>query len=141
MLAIHELGETIIGDLTQFQICKNEKEKMEHDAVHQILGELISGEKIESLFLKFDSQLTKEAIFAYQCDKLECDLQAKLYDQENCVDLANQTGNSSIHDKRVIELMETGISWSEMWINFGQKAYNYDENFMSVSQYALKNKI
>lgn len=28
MLAIHELGETIIGDLTQFQICKKEKEKM-----------------------------------------------------------------------------------------------------------------
>ena len=27
MLAIHELGETVIGDLTQFQIDKDEKEK------------------------------------------------------------------------------------------------------------------
>lgn len=27
MLAIHELGETIIGDLTQFQISKDDKEK------------------------------------------------------------------------------------------------------------------
>lgn len=36
MLAIHELGETIIGDLTQFQISKEEKEKKEHEAVHSI---------------------------------------------------------------------------------------------------------
>ncbi len=28
MLAIHELGETVIGDLTQFQIDKDEKEKI-----------------------------------------------------------------------------------------------------------------
>ena len=27
MLAIHEIGETAIGDLTQFQISKEEKEK------------------------------------------------------------------------------------------------------------------
>ena len=33
MLAIHELGETVIGDLTQFEISKDEKEKIEHEAV------------------------------------------------------------------------------------------------------------
>ena len=36
MLAIHELGETVIGDLTQFQISKKEKEKIEHEAVNKI---------------------------------------------------------------------------------------------------------
>ena len=81
MLAIHELGETIIGDLTLFQISKEEKEKIEHEAVHKILSSLIDGEKIEELFLEFDSHETKEALFAYQCDKLECDIQSKLYDQ------------------------------------------------------------
>lgn len=80
MLAIHELGETIIGDLTQFQISKEEKEKKEHEAVHSILSSLIDGDKIEELFLEFDSHATAEALFAYQCDKLECDLQCKLYD-------------------------------------------------------------
>ena len=45
MLAIHELGETIIGDLTQFQISKEEKEKREHEAVHEILGTLLDGEQ------------------------------------------------------------------------------------------------
>lgn len=43
MLAIHELGETIIGDLTQFEISKEEKEKIEHAAVHKILGSLLDG--------------------------------------------------------------------------------------------------
>ena len=67
MLAIHELGETIIGDLTEFQISRKEKEKIEHEAVHNILSSLIDGEEIEKLFLEFDAQETKEAIFAYQC--------------------------------------------------------------------------
>lgn len=31
MLAIHELGETIIGDITQFELNKEEKEKIDHD--------------------------------------------------------------------------------------------------------------
>ena len=47
MLAIHELGETVIGDLTQFQISKAEKEKLEHEAVHKILEGLLDGETID----------------------------------------------------------------------------------------------
>ena len=69
MLAIHELGETIIGDLTQFQISKEEKEKLEHEAVHNILSSLLDGDKIEELFLEFDKHETPEAKFAYQSDK------------------------------------------------------------------------
>jgi len=37
MLAIHELGETLIGDITLFQMSKEEKEKIEHEAVSKIL--------------------------------------------------------------------------------------------------------
>lgn len=106
MLAIHELGETVIGDLTQFQISRAEKEKIEHQAVHKILSELIDGKQIEELFLEFDAHESKEAQFAYQCDKLECDLQCKLYDEQNCVDLHNQSNNDTIHDKQVQKLLE-----------------------------------
>ena len=49
MLAIHELGETIIGDLTQFQISKDEKKNIEHRAVHNILSTMLDGDKIEEL--------------------------------------------------------------------------------------------
>ena len=141
MLAVHELGETIIGDLTQFEISKEEKEKMEHEAVHEILGGLLDGRQIEELFLEFDSHNTKEAMFAYQCDKLECDLQCKLYDEEGCVDLNKQEGNATLKNTVVQDLLKKGASWSTMWLKFGQRTYPYDDNFRAVSNYAINNKI
>ena len=141
MLAIHELGEAIIGDLTQFQISKKEKEIIEHEAVHKILGSLLDGEEIEKLFLEFDNKSSKEALFAYQCDKLECDLQCKLYDQENTVDFNKQENNKTFYNEDVQKLYKDGLSWSEMWIMFGQNRYNYDDNFKAVSNYAYNNKL
>lgn len=141
MLAIHELGETIIGDLTQFQISKEEKIKIEHDAVKEILSNLLEKKQIEELFLEFDSHKTKEAMFAYQCDKLECDLQSKLYDEEGCVDLNHQENNKTMDNKLVKQLLQEKNSWSEMWLKFGQSIYPYDDNFIAVSNYALNNNI
>lgn len=141
MLAIHELGETVIGDLTQFQISKAEKEKLEHEAVHKILEGLLDGETIEELFLEFDSHSTKEAMFAYQCDKLECDLQCKLYDEEGAVDLSKQEGNKTMNNDAVKALLDDGASWSTMWLKFGQQTYPYDDNFRAVSNFAINNKI
>lgn len=141
MLAIHELGETIIGDLTQFEISPEEKKKIEREAVHQILGSLFDGQEIEKLFLEFDDHETKEAKFAYQCDKLECDLQSKLYDQEHCVDVTKQDDNNTAKNPIVRNLLDNGASFSEMWIKYGQQKYNYDRNFRAVSDYALENKL
>ena len=141
MLAIHEIGESVIGDLTQFEIDNIDKEKLEHQAVHKILGGLLDSNQIESLFLEFDARNTKESIFAYQCDKLECDLQSKLYDEEGCVDLSDQSNNVAFNNKRVQELLKTDNSWSSMWLKFGQQVYPYDDNFMAVSNYALNNEI
>ena len=141
MLAIHELGETIIGDLTQFQISKEEKIKIEHEAVSNILKDLLDGENINKLYLEFDERKTKEAIFAHFCDKLECDLQCRLYDEEGCVDFCNQDVNDTYNHPDVQKFLNKGMSWSEMWLRFGQEKYNYDDNFKSVSDYAIKNKI
>ena len=107
MLAIHELGETVIGDLTQFQISKSEKEKIEHEAVHKILNNLLDCSQIENLFLEFDAHVTKEAKFAYQCDKLECDLQSKLYDEEGCVDLNKEKNNALLTNEFVAKMFNT----------------------------------
>ena len=141
MLAIHELGETVIGDLTQFEISEEEKEKIEHEAVHEILSGILDGKQIEKLFLEFDKHATKEAMFAYQCDKLECDLQSKLYDEEGCVDLNKQDGNDTLKNSSVQELLKAGASWSTMWLRFGQQVYPYDDNFRAVSNYAINNEI
>lgn len=141
MLAIHELEEIYIGDLTLFQISKEEKEKLGHEAIIKVLDDLLDKEQIISLIIEFDERKTKEAIFAYQCDKLECDLQSKLYDEEGCVDLNNQQGNKTFENAKVQELLKEEGTWSGMWLEFGQQRYHYDENFTSVSNYAKKNNI
>jgi putative hydrolase of HD superfamily len=141
MLAVHELGEIVIGDLTMFEISKEEKAKREKEAVHKILCGLLDGKEIENLFTEFNSHSTKEAMFAYQCDKLECDLQSKLYDEEGCVDLNKQEGNDLLENELVKKLLSEEKSWSGMWLRFGQTVYPYDDNFKDVSKYALNNSI
>ena len=141
MLAIHEIGETAIGDIDQFQMSKEEKEKKEHEAVHNVLNGLLKGEEIENLFLEFDSHKTKESMFSYMCDKLECDLQCKLYDEENCVDLNHQENNKIMNNKIVKKCLDNGDSWSTMWLKFGQEIYPYDDNFRSVSNYAMTHEL
>jgi len=141
MLAVHELGETIIGDLTQFQIDKAEKERIEHEAVHNILGSLLDGDVIEALFLEFDAHETPEAMFAYQCDKLECDLQCKLYDEEWCVDLTKQKSCNAAENEKVQQLLKENKTWSDMWLQYDSENIPYDENFLAMIKYAMNHKI
>lgn len=141
MLAVHELEEILIGDLTMFQVSKEEKITMGHKAIEDVLSSLLNKDQIIGLIKEFDAKETPEALFAYRCDKLECDLQSKLYDEENCVDLNNQDGNSTMEHPIVKELLDSGMTWSEMWLAFGQKVYNYDQNFREVSSYAMQNNI
>lgn len=141
MLAVHELEEIYIGDLTLFEISKESKQQIGHVAVSKVLNSLLDKEKIMQLIVEFDEGVTDEAKFAYYCDKLECDLQSKLYDEEGCVDLKNQEGNKAFTDRNVHQLLEQEKSWSGMWLMFGQQRYNYDENFTNVSNYAKNNSI
>lgn len=141
MLAVHELEEILIGDLTLFQIDKETKERMGHEAIEEVLSGLLSKEEIKALILEFDAKETMEAKFAFYCDKLECDLQSKIYDEEHCVDLNKQDGNTTFMDSKVQELLQTEKSWSGMWLQFGQNRYGYDENFTAISNYAKQNSI
>lgn len=141
MLAVHELEETIIGDLTYLDISAEEKKRIGHQAIEKILAELINGEQIKALILEFDEKQTKEAMFAYHCDKLECDLQCKLYDEAGCVDPYNQ-GDSADHKPEIMEKLKNGeITWSESWMNHDRPKYLDDDNFMEVFDYALDNPI
>lgn len=141
MLSVHELEEIIIGDLTQFQINSEVKTEIGHEAIEKILEGILDKNKIKNLILEFDERETPEAKFAYYCDKLECDLQSKLYDEIGLVNLNNQEGNETMNNDLVQSLLNCGRSWSEMWLLFGQKKYNYDDNFLAVSNYALNNNI
>ena len=141
MLAIHELSETIIGDLTQFDITAEEKLKKEHEAVHNILKPLIDGKEIEEIIEEFDKRETEEAKFAFQCDKLEADIPCKLYDQEGCVDINNKKANNATQNKTINEISNESSSWSNIWIKYSQNKYPYDDNFIALSNYINDNDI
>ena len=141
MLAVHEMEEIIIGDLTLFQVDKAHKDQMGHKAIKEVLAPLSKGSTIEQLILEFDAHESKESIFAYQCDKLDADLQCRLYDEEGCVDLHNQQSSNALKNGEVKKLLNSGMSWSEMWLTFGQRRYPYDDNFIAISNYAKSNKI
>ena len=138
MLAIHELGETVIGDLTQFQISKDEKKKLEHAAVHELLKDIPGGEELETLFLEFDERQTPDALFAHFCDKLDCDTQSTVYGNKGYVDLSDQEDNKTFHNERVQRLLSELHTFGGMWVSFGQEVYGYDEPCMDYSRYLLK---
>ena len=139
MLAVHELEEIIIGDMTAWDLPADEKKRLGRHAVQKILSELVHGDYILEIISEFEAKATPEATFAYQIDKLECDLQSKLYDSEGCVDVANlQAPSNIIEDPTVKQLLQSGKSWSAMWMQFGRESYPYDHNFREVSLHAEK---
>lgn len=141
MLSVHELEEIVIGDLTLFDIDIEEKKKIGHQAMEKVLSHLNIKDNLKNIILEFDERKTAEAKFAFFCDKLEADLQAKIYDEGNYVDLSNQENNIAIKSKEVTDLLDKGLSFGEMWLSFSRNRYNYDVNFQKVSNYATKNKI
>lgn len=142
MLAVHELEEISIGDLTLWDTTAENKLEQGHLAIEKILSDLLYKEDIKKIILEFDERKTKEAIFAYHCDKLECDLQCKLYDEEGCVDMNNQSDNPVYHDRKVQSIIKDGdSSWSSMWLEFDRSKYDDDSNFMEVLDYVKNNNI
>ena len=140
MLAVHELEEIKIGDIVEFDVDRTKSKKMGHRAV-KVLNHLIEGDEIVKLILEFDEKKTREAKFAFCCDKLECDIQCKLYDEENYIDIDNQEGNPSLGNEEIYNLLKEEKSVSGMWSAYSQKNFFYDEIFMELSEYIKNNNI
>ncbi|WP_268542725.1 HD domain-containing protein [Candidatus Nitrosotenuis cloacae] len=81
MSLLHDLAETITGDLTPNDVTKSKKEKMENAAMKKILQCL--DKKLEMQYWKiwqeYQKNTTKESCLVHQVDKLEMALQAKVY--------------------------------------------------------------
>jgi len=135
MLAIHEIEEIIIGDITIRDSNYHMKEELGHKAIKEILKDLKMKYDLENLILEFDEKKTKEALFAHYCDKLECDIQAKLYDEENCIDI-----NKYDLEKSELKNHSDEKSWSNMWIEFDRRLYK-DDNFIEIIDYLKNNEI
>lgn len=143
MLAVHELEEIVIGDLTEFDISHEEKMKLGHDAIEKVLDKILIKDEIKSLILEFDERKTKEARFAYHCDKLECDIQCKLYDEKGFVDIKKRKDRiRRIEKQELLEDIDNNkITWSDMWLDHDRSKFLDDDNFIELLEYIRENNI
>lgn len=141
MLAIHELEEIEIGDLAFFETTKEEKLIKGKEATDYILKDFLGKSEITLLLDEYNERQSTEAIFAHHCDKLECDIQMKLYDQEGCFDLNNQLNNPIINNPDVKKVLDSEKSISNAWIEFDRSKYEDDKNFIEIINYLKDNEI
>ena len=141
MLAIHELEEIEIGDLAFYETTKEDKLEKGKNATDLILKDLIGKEEISNLLDEYNERKTEEAIFAYHCDKLECDVQMKLYDQEGCFDLNNQPNNPIIDLPSVKKVLYSENSISNAWIEFDRSKFEDDPVFIEIINWLKDNNI
>ena len=142
MILIHELEEIKIGDLTPFdKISDEEKRKLGQNAVDDILSDLNKKNQYKELIEEFEKMETKESIFAKMCDKLEADIQCKIYCEEKCLDINKDENSRLLKDSRIQKLLENGAkSISDLFIENDRPIYK-EEVFEEIANYLKKNKI
>ena len=81
MALLHDLAESIIGDITPDHITKNEKNSKENLVMKQILKDLPSKitEQYFEIWNEYQKNSSQEAILIHDIDKLEMAFQAKFY--------------------------------------------------------------
>lgn len=83
MCLLHDLAESVTGDMTPSQISKEDKAVLETQHMAEILKNLPSELEREFLELwhEFQQNLTPESRMVHELDKLEMALQAKIYEK------------------------------------------------------------
>ena len=112
--------------------------KIEHEAMVQVIGDLVKKDEFISLLFEFDARKTREAIFAYHCDKLEADLQAKVYQDMGCYhSLDDQNNNVVFKSAKVQQMVADGAKTAfDIWYECDKGIYSDDEVFAQMLDYA-----
>lgn len=84
MILLHDLAESVTGDITPGQLPKESKAELENDAMKKILGCLPEGlsERYLQVWDEFRQGSSEESRLVHQVDKLEMALQAKAYSRD-----------------------------------------------------------
>lgn len=141
MLVIHELEEIKIGDLTPFdKVTKEEKRKSGREAVCGILKDLTKGQEYIGLIDEFEEMQTREAKFCKMIDKLEADLQAKIYCEENRADIAHINNKELLKDERIEKMMRAGNKTvSDFFIEADKPIFS--EEFLEIAEFVKNNEL
>ncbi len=143
-LCLHEIGEIIIGDITPFDnITPEKKEDMEHKAMIEVLGNLKNKDLILNMLYSFDKQDELDSQFAHYCDKLEADIQAKIYqDLGYQHSLDDQENNIVFNSVRVQEIIREGAkSAFDIWYEYDKGIYTDEPVFTKILKYVKENNL
>lgn len=133
MLTLHETEEIIMQDYTLRDGVKEEDKISEGKRiVKEITSGLTSQEEIEKLLDEFNERKTKEAIFCYYVDKIECDFQAKVYDLNGVMDYENAKEDLAFYGSRADEIKRSSRCASDLWIEYDRPKYADDELFSNL---------
>ena len=112
IILLHDLVESITGDITPEQISKEEKTVLENNTMKKILNDLPTSLQKQYIVLwdEYQSNNSKEAKIVHQLDKLEMVLQAKIYSDEGYskekLDSFFNSARNEIHDPKLLELFK-----------------------------------
>ena len=112
MSLLHDLAESIVGDLTPNEITKSKKHILENDSMKKILSELPDplSTKYQKLWNEFQECKNEEAIFVHEIDKLEMSFQAKSYLEKGFpkekLQVFIDSSNKEIKNKQLKKIMK-----------------------------------
>lgn len=133
MITLHELEECLMPDFTvRSNITAQEKIELGKQKVHEAVEGLIKAEEIEILLNEFNAHQTKESIFCYLVDKIECDMQAKVYDLQGAFSYENARKDLPFYGDRAEEIDKASKTASDFWINYDRPKYEDNEMFKDL---------
>lgn len=84
MLIINDLGETIVGDISEVELNRQEKKIEEAKAIKELLNTLSeeNSEYYYKLWLEMESKSTETSKFAYLLDKIDAVIKSGIYEEQ-----------------------------------------------------------
>jgi 5'-deoxynucleotidase YfbR-like HD superfamily hydrolase len=136
MLVLHESEEIFIGDITPYSgVEREEKIRLGHEAIVKVFGKLVRGVEFIALIKEFDARETTEAKFAYMCDKLDADIQAKIYDDAGEGGILQKAAPELQNDRELQEMSQHGAEqMHQYFFRYSERRGFYDENFAEVAK-------
>ena len=110
MILLHDLAESITGDITPEEKPVEEKKHLENITMNDIISKL--PENLHNQYLEiweeYQNNETKEADFVHQIDKLEMAIQAKIYEKQATskrIDPFLNSAKKAINDPILLKLL------------------------------------
>lgn len=133
MLTLHETEEILMDDYTvRSNITPEEKLDLGRKMVHKVTNGLFKQTEIEQLLEEFNGHKTKESVFCYLIDKIECDFQAKIYDLMGVFSYEKAREDLPFYGDRAEEIDKKSKTASDFWIEYDRPKYINDEIFKNL---------